>query len=139
MDVVVVGGGPAGSTLAWALARRGVEVLVLERTSFPREKVCGDYVEPRGLRILERMGCLDRLEERALLPVTHSATFVGWEERYAGRIPFYGIDNFLPAHGYIVPRDELDDAMLAAAERAGARVHQETLVAATGASATGRD
>ena len=58
----MVGGGPGGSTLAWDLARHGVDVTVLERTRFPREKVCGDYVEPRGLRILRRMGCLERLE-----------------------------------------------------------------------------
>ncbi len=127
-DVIVVGGGPAGSTLGWELARRGVSVLVLERTRFPREKVCGDYVEPRGLRILQEMGCLERLEQRKPLPITHSATFVGWEKSYAGPIPFYGLDDVFPPHGYIVPRDELDEAMLEAAERAGATVHQETLV-----------
>ena len=127
-DVIVVGGGPAGSVLAWELARRGVGVLVLERARFPREKVCGDYVEPRGLRILQQMGCLQRLEAGAPLPITHSATFVDWECCYAGEIPFYGVSDSLPPHGYIVPRDELDDAMLEAAERAGATVHQETLV-----------
>jgi geranylgeranyl reductase family protein len=127
-DVLVAGGGPAGSTLAWQLAKHGVRVLVLERTRFPREKVCGDYVEPRGLRILREMGCLDRLERRNPLPITDSATFVNWEQCYAGPIPFYGVDELLPPHGYIVPRDELDDAMLEAAEREGAEVHQETLV-----------
>jgi len=136
-DVIVVGGGPGGSTLAWELARRGVSVLVLERTRFPREKVCGDYVEPRGLRILRQMGCLERLEAGAPLPITHSATFVDWESCYAGAIPFYGVDEDLPPHGYIVPRDELDDAMLATAEQAGAVVHQETLVTAVTAASSG--
>src|SRR6266545_5398243 len=101
-DVIVAGGGPAGSTLAWDLARRGVRVLLLERARFPREKVCGDYVEPRGLRILERMGCLAQLEEAEPLPITHSATFVGWECRYSGEIPFYGPSEDLPLHGYII-------------------------------------
>src|SRR5882724_13433345 len=111
VDVIVVGGGPAGSTLAWDLARRGVDILVVERARFPREKVCGDYVEPRGLRILQRMGCLERLEAAGPLPITRSATFVEWECRYSAEIPFYGLGGGLPPHGYIIPRDELDDAM----------------------------
>jgi geranylgeranyl reductase family protein len=136
-DVIVVGGGPAGSTLAWELARRGVCVLILERTRFPREKVCGDYVEPRGLRILQEMGCLERREASVPLPITHSATIVDWERCYAGAIPFYGVSEDLPPHGYIIPRDELDNAMLETAERAGADVHQETLVTAVTAASSG--
>jgi geranylgeranyl reductase family protein len=135
--VIVAGGGPAGSTLAWELARRGVRVLVLERTRFPREKVCGDYVEPRGLRVLGRMGCLARLEAGLPLPVTHSTTFVDGRRSYAGEIPFYRGDDVVGRHGYILPRDELDDAMLEAAEKQGASVHQDTLVTAVRAGAQG--
>jgi menaquinone-9 beta-reductase len=138
-DVIVVGGGPGGSTLAWELARRGVRTLLLERARFPREKVCGDYVEPRGLRILQEMGCLERLERSGPLPITHSATFVDWERCYAGEIPFYGVLDHLPPHGYIIPRDELDTAMLETAERAGATVHQETLVTGVDAASAGVD
>ena len=54
-DVIVCGGGPAGSVMAWSLAKRGVRVAVVERSQFPREKVCGDFVEPGGLRILDAM------------------------------------------------------------------------------------
>ena len=57
-DVIVVGGGPAGSTLAWKLASKGVKTIVLDSAKFPREKVCGDYVAPSGLRILDQMGGL---------------------------------------------------------------------------------
>ena len=127
-DVVVVGGGPAGSTMAWSLAQRGIRVLVLERAHFPREKVCGDYVEPRGLRILEAMGSLPRLEQAGPLPITHSATYVDSACAYRNPIPFYGVIEGLPPHGYIIPRDVLDDEMLAAAGRAGAIVHQGTAV-----------
>lgn len=137
VDVIVVGGGPGGSTLAWDLARRGVDVLVLERTRFPREKVCGDYVEPRGLRVLRRMGCLERLEASGRLPIARSATFVEWDCRYSGEIPFYGLGNGLPPHGYIIPRDELDHVMLTTAEEAGATVHEETVATAVHAAATG--
>ncbi len=49
-DVIVVGAGPAGSATATHLARRGLDVALLEKTTFPREKVCGDGLtrEPLG-------------------------------------------------------------------------------------------
>jgi menaquinone-9 beta-reductase len=135
--VIVVGGGPGGSTLAWDLARHGVDVSVLERARFPREKVCGDYVEPRGLRILERMGCLERLAARGLLRVSDTATFVDWECRYSGEVPFYGLGGDLPAYGHVIARDVLDDAMLATAREAGATVHEETSVTAVDTGSSG--
>src|ERR1700755_2478363 len=55
-DVIVVGAGPGGSTAAYHLARHGLRVLLLEKTRFPREKVCGDGLTPRGVRQLTRMG-----------------------------------------------------------------------------------
>src|SRR5690242_12520721 len=55
-DVVVVGAGPAGSSAAYWLATAGLDVLLLEKTEFPREKVCGDGLTPRGTRALLEMG-----------------------------------------------------------------------------------
>jgi geranylgeranyl reductase family protein len=127
-DVVVVGGGPAGSILSGELARCGIDVLLLDRAEFPREKVCGDYVEPRGLRLLSMIGCLPELEERRLLPITHSATFINSECCYRGRIPFYGLTKDLPPHGYIISREILDHSLLRAAATAGARICEGTAV-----------
>lgn len=127
-DVIVVGGGPAGSVLSWELARRGIAVLLVDRARFPREKVCGDYVEPRGLRLLSAMGCLDELEHNGPLPITHSATYVDSACRYRGRIPFYGLRDDLPPHGYIISREVLDYELLMTAAAAGAEIHQQTLV-----------
>lgn len=124
-DVVVVGGGPAGATTAWALATRGLRVAVLERSRFPREKVCGDFVEPRGLKLLADIGCLSRIDAAPRLPITHVAMYLAGERAYEGRIPFYGGASHLPPHGYIVPRDELDTEVLNAARRAGAIVHED--------------
>ena len=127
-DVIVVGAGPAGSTLAWKLARSGVNTLVLDGARFPREKVCGDYVEPGGLRLLTKMGCLPKLEALSPFRITHSTTYVDGKKRYTGKIPFYGIHENLPPHGYIIPRTVLDHVMLGAALRSGATVCQETYV-----------
>src|ERR1700709_106512 len=55
-DVIVVGAGPSGSSAAYWLATAGLDVLVLEKTEFPREKVCGDGLTPRGTRALIEMG-----------------------------------------------------------------------------------
>src|SRR5258708_40293147 len=86
-DVVVIGGGPAGSVMAWSLARRGVGVAVVEGATFPREKVCGDLVEPGGLRILEAMQCRPALDGLSRLPITSTRVFIGSQVRYRGDIP----------------------------------------------------
>ncbi|MEQ9454100.1 MAG: FAD-dependent monooxygenase [Phycisphaeraceae bacterium] len=63
-DVVVAGAGPAGSLTAMLLARAGAEVLLVERSSWPRDKVCGGCLNPRGLGLLEARGvampCLEK-------------------------------------------------------------------------------
>lgn len=127
-DVVVLGGGPSGSVMAWALARQGIRVLLLERARFPREKVCGDFIEPRGLRILDGLGCLASLEEAAPLPITSVAMLLQSQCAYQGRIPFYGQRRGLPPHGYIIPRDVLDHQILQCAIEAGAIVQDESAV-----------
>jgi 2-polyprenyl-6-methoxyphenol hydroxylase-like FAD-dependent oxidoreductase len=55
-DVIVVGAGPAGASVAYHLAEAGVDVLVLEKSSFPRDKICGDGLTPRATRQLLAMG-----------------------------------------------------------------------------------
>ncbi len=55
-DVVVVGAGPAGSAVAYYLATAGLDVLMLEKSTFPREKVCGDGLTPRAVKALTAMG-----------------------------------------------------------------------------------
>ena len=55
-DVIVVGAGPAGSSVALRLAQAGLDVLVLEKARFPREKVCGDGLTPRAVKALTGMG-----------------------------------------------------------------------------------
>ncbi|HTG53558.1 MAG TPA: FAD-dependent oxidoreductase, partial [Gemmatimonadaceae bacterium] len=61
-DVIVCGGGPAGSSAAWHLARAGARVTLLDRARFPREKPCAEYLSPEASRILDAMGVLERCE-----------------------------------------------------------------------------
>src|SRR6195952_3357896 len=65
-DVIVVGAGPSGSSAAYWLATAGLDVALIEKTSFPREKVCGDGLTPRGTKALVDMG-IDVSEENGWL------------------------------------------------------------------------
>ena len=55
-DVLVVGAGPGGSATAFHLAKQGIDVLFVDKATFPREKVCGDGLTPRGVRAIRKMG-----------------------------------------------------------------------------------
>jgi len=63
VDVLVAGGGPAGSTLAALAAEAGARVVLVERQAFPRDKVCGEFVSVEGRGVLERLGVLESLIE----------------------------------------------------------------------------
>jgi flavin-dependent dehydrogenase len=60
-DVVVIGAGPAGSTVSALLARAGLRVLLLEKSRFPREKLCGEFISPECLSVFDRLGVTERM------------------------------------------------------------------------------
>ena len=61
-EAIVVGGGPAGSTMAAALARAGHRVLLLDKAGFPRHKACSEYVNAGGRKLLAEIGVLDEVD-----------------------------------------------------------------------------
>src|SRR5688572_33380988 len=81
-DVVVVGGGPAGSVTALFLARAGFDVILVERSTFPRSKPCGDCLSPAANAILMRLG----LWHTVL--ATQPATLAGWRLTSHGQHSF---------------------------------------------------
>ncbi|MEE8206982.1 MAG: NAD(P)/FAD-dependent oxidoreductase [Nitrospinaceae bacterium] len=62
-DVIIIGAGPAGCASALFLHQKGLRVLVLDRTSFPRDKVCGEFISPAADDILEELGVLDTIQQ----------------------------------------------------------------------------
>src|SRR5438093_1622553 len=62
-DVAIVGGGPAGSSCAASCALAGLRTLIVEREKFPREKVCGDCLNPECWPVLRRLGIAERVRE----------------------------------------------------------------------------
>jgi geranylgeranyl reductase family protein len=119
VDVLVVGAGPAGSSAAYWLAAAGLDVAVLEKASFPREKVCGDGLTPRAVASLDAMG-------------VDTSPAAGWVRHRGLRV--YGGGQVIevdwpqlsrwPDYGLIRTRREFDQLLARHARAAGARVHE---------------
>ncbi len=86
LDVAIVGAGPAGSTLAALLAKRGVKVAVFDRDAFPRDKLCGEFLSYDALPVLEPLGVVDAID-RAGAPRIESCRIVGTSRPYEFRFP----------------------------------------------------
>ncbi|MDQ1730586.1 MAG: menaquinone-9 beta-reductase [Pseudonocardiales bacterium] len=122
-DVIVVGAGPSGSAAAYWLATAGLDVLLLEKTEFPREKVCGDGLTPRGTRALVEMG-IDVSEEAGWLH-NKGLRVIGGGLRL--ELDWPDLASF-PNYGLVRPRADLDHLLVQQAVKAGARLHQNTAV-----------
>src|SRR5829696_8432126 len=119
-DVIVVGGGPAGSVSAWLLAERGHRVMLLDKARFPRHKACSEYVNPAGAQLLAELGLAGDLQT------------LGAHRMEAMLIHSPGGRHFLADFGIAAPgsaaiglsRYRLDSLLLDRAREAGVEVHE---------------
>lgn len=120
-DVIVVGAGPSGSSAAYWLANAGLDVAVLEKSTFPREKVCGDGLTPRGTRALVEMG-IDVSERNGWLH-NRGLRVIGGGQRL--HLDWPELTSF-PPFGLVRPRADLDAILADQAVKAGARLYEQT-------------
>jgi len=121
-DVIVVGAGPAGSTVATYLARAGIDVLLLEKSVFPRDKVCGDGLTPRGVKQVLALGVDvsgdDWLRNKGLRVVGAGRSLeLDWP-----------VLQDYPDFGLVRPRRDFDQMLADMAVKAGARLRVGTNV-----------
>jgi menaquinone-9 beta-reductase len=137
-DIIIVGGGPAGASTAFALSCSGARVLVLDRATFPREKPCAEYLSPQASRLLSEMGVLDTVERAG------AARLAGMIIRAPNGAALRG--DFVGRHGFRAFRDRglslrriiLDAILIESARNAGAEVHEGVRVSDLSYDASGR-
>ncbi|GLY88589.1 geranylgeranyl reductase family protein [Actinoallomurus iriomotensis] len=131
-DVIVVGAGPAGSATAYHLAQAGLDVLLLEKTVFPREKVCGDGLTPRATKQLLKMGVdLDApgwIRNKGL-------RIIGGGVRM--ELPWPDLSSY-PDYGLVRTRMDFDQILAERAVAAGAKLRMNTSVTEPILDDTGR-
>jgi menaquinone-9 beta-reductase len=121
-DVAIVGAGPAGSSAAIALARKGYSVALLDKEQFPREKLCGDFLNPINWPLLRELEV-----ERAVLARTHEKVTIFRFTSFSGEeteVPLPNIEDET-LFGLGVRRFDLDDVLLQKSEREGGTLFQK--------------
>jgi geranylgeranyl reductase family protein len=119
-DVLIVGAGPGGSATAYHLARHGIEVTLVDKASFPREKVCGDGLTPRAIAQLEKMG-VDTEDPRF---ERHTGLRI-YSRKTTLELPWPTLEDF-PGYGLTMTRASFDELLARRAQKAGAGLRERT-------------
>ncbi|MCH7680253.1 FAD-dependent monooxygenase, partial [candidate division KSB1 bacterium] len=125
-DVIIIGGGPAGSTVAALLAEKNLNVLLFEREKFPRFSI-GESLMPGTYWTLKRLGVLDKMKA-SVFPKKYSVQFYSKSGRASAPFYFFEHDEHESSKTWQVLRSEFDQMLLDNAEEKGAEVRQETSV-----------
>jgi geranylgeranyl reductase family protein len=122
-DVIVVGAGPSGSAAAYYLAQAGLDVLLIEKSRFPRDKVCGDGLTPRAVKALVAMG-VDVSEEAGWLR-NKGLRVIGGGMRL--ELDWPELSSY-PGYGLVRTRASLDEQLARRAQAAGVKLLEGTTV-----------
>jgi flavin-dependent dehydrogenase len=127
VDVLIVGAGPAGIAAALPLHRAGLEVAVVDRARFPRNKPCAEYLSPGTLAELAHLGLLPAVDLAGGLPLDGTRVFGPLGSRLTGRFALAGHQPIRDT-GLSLRRTRLDAALLEAARQEGVTIREGTAV-----------
>ena len=116
-DLVVVGAGPAGVAASVTAARHGLDVVLVDKARFPRDKCCGDGLTTGALRLLEQLGL-----DPSTLPSWQDVD-AAWVRSPSGRVVEFPLPRGQGRFAAVVPRMDLDAALVDLARSAGVKVH----------------
>ena len=120
-QVIIVGAGPAGSVLATLLAQRSIESLLLDRATFPREKICGDYLSPGTLRLLDQLDLLTRVREAGAQRLWGMTVTAPDGTTFKAEYPAAKEDSEVRPCALSIPRTVLDSLLVEQARRWGVK------------------
>ena len=124
VDVAIAGAGLAGGSLALALARRGVSVAVVDPGSFPRDKLCGEFLSPECWGVLDRLGLVGGIEDAGYCAIREVR--ITTPRGRAIRARLVGLE---APPGLGLSRSTLDNLIVRLARQAGATVLESTRAA----------
>jgi geranylgeranyl reductase family protein len=124
-DLIIVGGGPSGAASALYAKRAGLKALLLDRATFPRDKICGDALSGKSIGLLNDLQLLDRVKELPGAPI--SKVVFGSPEHIDAVIDLtrhplkdFVTGEWVPMEGYVVRRQYLDELLFGEAAKAAA-------------------
>ncbi|MCK5243406.1 geranylgeranyl reductase family protein [bacterium] len=117
--IIIIGAGPAGTSAAYHLTQAGIDVLLLDKESFPRDKICGDCLSPSSMQELEKIGLRDE--------VTAKSNEIDGCILYAPNKSYFTVDN-CKARPHLMMRETLDNMLLKKACEKGADFLENTRI-----------
>ncbi|RWB24078.1 MAG: FAD-dependent oxidoreductase, partial [Mesorhizobium sp.] len=123
-DAIIIGAGPAGTSVALTLARRGWAVAIVEKSAFPRRKVCGEYISASNLALLDQLEIGDAWRVNAGPEIRRVGFFSGEASVEAPMPRAKDGPSANPGFGRALGRDILDCLLLQAARSAGVEIFQ---------------
>ncbi len=128
-DLAIVGAGPAGATAAMYAARAGLSAIVVDRATFPRDKICGDALSGKSMSILDELGLMEDVARLQGAQIRH--IILASPEAVGARVDMRGKSHFdpltqrhVPMGGFVIRREVFDDYLVQEARRRGAEIRE---------------